>query len=233
MNLGVKDAAKLLNVSEKSIYRWIRDRSMPCMRIQDQYRFNRSELLEWAVSRKIEVSPSIFNEPESRGQPLPSISEALEAGGIIYRVEGTTRDDVLLSMVRHMNVPDNVDKDFLFSVLQAREDLGSTGIGDGIAIPHVRNPVVLHISQPSITLCFLENPIEFASLDGKPVDIIFALISPTIRGHLHMLSRLMFMLRDAGFRETLRAQGTREQIHACFQETEVRLFPEERHTPPK
>ena len=225
MNLGVKDAAKLLSVSEKSIYRWIRDRAMPCMRIQDQYRFNRSELLEWAVSRKIEVSPSIFKEPESRGMPLPSLSAALEAGGIFYRVEGRTRDEVLLSMVGLMHIPDDVDQDFLFKVLQAREDLGSTGIGDGIAIPHVRNPVVLHITQPSITLCFLEHPIDFRALDGVPVDIIFALISPTIRGHLHMLSGLNFALHDPEFRNELRQQGSREHIINRFRAIETNLRP--------
>src|SRR5438034_985186 len=62
-----------------------------------------------------------------------------------------------------------------------REALQSTGVGDGIAIPHVRNPIVLHVSRPMITLCFLERPIDFGALDGKPVHVLFSLISPTVR----------------------------------------------------
>ena len=69
----------------------------------------------------------------------------------------------------------------------ARESLGSTGIGDGIAIPHVRNPIVMHIPRPTITLCFLEHPIDFGALDGQPVHTLFTIVSPTVRAHLHLL----------------------------------------------
>jgi mannitol/fructose-specific phosphotransferase system IIA component (Ntr-type) len=89
-----------------------------------------------------------------------------------------------------------VDREFLYKVLLARESLGSTGIGDGIAIPHVRNPIVLHLSRPIVTLCFLERPVDFGALDGQPVNTLFTLISPTVRAHLHLLSRLAFTLRD-------------------------------------
>ncbi len=63
---------------------------------------------------------------------------------------------VLRSVVELMRLPDEVDRGFLLQVLLAREALQSTGIGDGIAIPHPRSPIVLHISRPSVTLCFLE-----------------------------------------------------------------------------
>lgn len=220
MNLGVREAADLLSVSEKTIYRWIHERAMPVTRIQDQFRFNRVELMEWAISQRIPVSPEIFREPESQGQPLPLLSQALSAGGILYRVEGGNRDDVLRNTVRHMNVPEGVDRDYLFAILQAREELGSTGIGNGIAIPHVRNPVVLHVTNPSITLCFLETPIDFGAIDGIPVGILFVLLSPTIRAHLHMLSRLSYALRDDAVREILRQQGTRESILDLFRQQE-------------
>ena len=85
-----------------------------------------------------------------------------------------------------MRLPEEVDSEFLYQVLLAREALGSTGMGDGIAIPHVRNPIVLHLSRPMVTLCFLETPIDFGSLDGKPVTTLFTLISPTVRAHLHL-----------------------------------------------
>ena len=62
-------------------------------------------------------------------------------------------------------------REFLYQILLARESLGSTGIGDGVAIPHVRNPVVLHVSEPVVTLSFLETPIDFHALDGKPAAI--------------------------------------------------------------
>ena len=210
--LTVRDAAALLNASEKSVYRWIKQGLLPAYRINDQYRINRAELLEWATARKLHVSPEIFAEPESEGAPTPTLEDALRAGGIHYRVGGHDKASVLRAVVETMKLPDDVDHEFLYQVLLAREALGSTGIGDGIAIPHVRNPIVLHLSRPTVTLCFLERPVDFGSLDGQPVETLFTLVSPTVRAHLHLLSRLSFALRDPGFKAAIRTQASREEI---------------------
>ncbi|MBP7934617.1 MAG: PTS sugar transporter subunit IIA [Phycisphaerae bacterium] len=212
MQLTVRDAARILSVSEKTIYRWINQGSVPAYKVNEQYRFNRAELLEWATSRRINVSVEILHEPESCSVPLPTLLGALRAGGIVYRLGGTDKASVLKSLVEYMRVPEEVDREFLYRVLLAREALGSTGIGEGIAIPHVRNPIVLHVPQPMITLCFLEQPIDFQAFDGQPVDTLFSLISPTVRAHLHLLSRLSFALRDATFKETIRTQRSRDEI---------------------
>jgi len=212
MQLTVRDVSTLLKVSEKTIYRWINQGILPAYRVNEQYRFNRAELLEWATSRKMNVSTDLFEEPESHTAPLPSLVEALQAGGIFYRVDGTDKESVLRAVVEHMRLPEEVDRDFLLRVLLARENLQSTGIGDGIAIPHVRNPIVLHVLRPMITLCFLEQPVAFGALDGKPVNVLFSLISPTVRAHLRMLSRLSFALTDAGFKQAIVNQASRDEI---------------------
>jgi PTS system nitrogen regulatory IIA component len=212
VQLTVRDAAKLLSVSEKTIYRWINQGSLPAYRVNEQYRFNRAELLEWATARKINVSVEIFHEPESSATPLPGLVDAMETGGIFYRLGGTDKESVLRAIVETMRLPDEVDREFLFRVLLAREALGSTGIGDGIAIPHVRNPVVLHVPRPAVCLCFLERPIDFGALDGRLVFALFSLISPTVRAHLHLLSRLSFALHDPGFKRVITGQGARDEI---------------------
>jgi PTS system nitrogen regulatory IIA component len=212
MQLTVRDAAKLLDVSEKTVYRWITQGSLPAYRVSDQYRFNRAELLEWATSQKINVSADIFKETEGASSPMPGLADALQSGGVFYRIEGTDKASVLRSVVDHMRLPDGVDREFLLRVLLAREELASTGVGDGIAIPHVRNPIVMHVSRPMVTLCFLEKPVDFGALDGKPVQALFTMISPTMRGHLHLLSRLAFALRDPGFKAAIQRQALREEI---------------------
>jgi PTS system nitrogen regulatory IIA component len=221
--LTVREAASLLNVSEKSVYRWIKQGVLPAYRINDQYRINRAELLEWATAQKIHVSPEIFAEPESEAEQPPTLEEALRAGGIHYRLGGSDKPSVLRAVVDTMQLPEDVDREFLFQVLLAREALGSTGIGDGIAIPHVRNPIVLHLSRPSVTLCFLEQPVDFGALDGQPVTTLFTIISPTIRAHLHLLSRLAFALRAQRFSEAVRTQASREEIFAALREAEAAM----------
>jgi PTS system nitrogen regulatory IIA component len=220
MQLSVRDAAGILNVSEKTIYRWIKQAVIPSYRINEQYRFNRTELLEWATSRRIQVSPDIFSEGQASSAPLPSLSEALKAGGVAYRVGGRDQDSVLRSVVELLQLPDEVDREFLYKVLLARETLGSTGIGDGIAIPHVRNPVVLHVLKPTVTLCFLEEAIDFQAMDGKPVNILFTLISPSVRAHLHLLSKLGFVLRNPAFKNALKREASRDELMECLTSAE-------------
>ncbi len=212
MQLTVKDVANLLKVNEKTIYRWLKKGELPVYRIGDHYRFNRSELLEWVTSRQISVSENIFHEPENLQESIHSLSESLAFGGIYYRVEGKNKESVIKNIVDLMKLPPEVDRNFLSQIILAREALASTAIGDGIAIPHVRNPIVLHITEPVVSLCFLENPIDFNSLDGKPVNCLFTLVSPTVKMHLYLLSRIAYMLRDDDFRNVIKQQSAREKI---------------------
>jgi PTS system nitrogen regulatory IIA component len=92
--------------------------------------------------------------------------------------------------------------------------MGSTGIGDGIAIPHVRNPIVLHVERPFVTLCLLRHPVDFGAMDGKPVHSLFMVVSPTVPAHLHILARLGFVLRDDVLRDMLRSRAPAEEILA-------------------
>jgi len=210
MQLTVRDVAGLLNVSEKTVYRWIKAQEIPAYRINEQYRFHRAELLEWATARRIGVSADIYRE-EGEG-PLPSLAEAVLAGGIAYRLVATDVKSALRAVVEAMRLPEAVDREQLLQVLLAREALASTAIGDGVAIPHVRNPIVLHVARPAITLCFLERPVDFGALDGKPVHCLFTMVSPTVRAHLTLLSRLAFAMRDAGFQDAIRRQALRDEI---------------------
>ncbi len=224
MNTSVKDAASLLSVSEKTIYRWIKQEVVPVYRVNEQYRFNRAELLEWATSRRMGVSPEAFHEAEDTSIPLPTLIESLETGRIVYRLEGKNRVQVMSGLVDELSLPEEVDRSYLLKVLNAREELASTGIGNGIAIPHPRNPVLLHITKPSVTLAFLENPIDFDALDRKPVHTLFCLISPTLRAHLHLLSKLSFALRDPGFKTAIENQGSRDEIFAAMRKLNETLL---------
>ncbi len=212
MNLSVKDAARILSVTEKTIYRWIKQQLIPAYRVNGQHRFNQSELLEWATSRRMGVSPEAFDEPEEAAKPLPSLTDSLEAGGIIYRLEGGSRDEVLEQLVNNLRLSEGVDKGYLLKVLIAREELASTSVGDGIAIPHPRNPVLLHTTQPTVSLAFLEKPVDFKSLDGLPTRALFCVISPTLRAHLHLLSMLGYALKNHAFRKAIEKAESRELI---------------------
>jgi PTS system nitrogen regulatory IIA component len=111
-----------------------------------------------------------------------------------------------------MSLPGRADKALLLQVLLARESLASTGIGDGVAIPHARSPIVLRVARPAITLCFLEHPVDFDAIDGKPVFCLFTLVTPTVKSHLHLLSRIAFALRDPSFKDVISRRAPAAEI---------------------
>jgi len=224
MNLSVKDAAGLLQVSEKSIYRWIKQAAIPSYRMGGQHRFNRSELLEWATSKHMPVSPEAFTEPEIDQLPMLLFSDALENGGVFYRIDGKTRDEVLIQVATHLRVPDDTDQKYLARTLLEREKTASTAIGDGIAIPHLRVPLFTQVTRPSMTLFFLENKVDFKALDGLPVNILFTPLAPTQKTHLHLLSKLGFLLKNKKFKKTLLEQQNREIIFSTLREAEQELI---------
>ena len=225
MMLDVKEVAKLLTVSEKTVYRWIAKKDIPAYKIGESYRFNRVELLEWATAHKIKVSYEIFDEALEAASSMPSLAEAINAGGIHYRIPGTDTKSVLTSIVNIIRLPDDIDKDFLLGALLARENLGTTAIGEGIAIPHVRNPIIFHVNKPILALCFLEQPIDFNAIDGKLVDTVFTIVTHTVRSHLHILSRLSYALHQPQVRAVINSASSRSEILDTLADLEGSLQP--------
>jgi len=203
MLMKASDIATLLKIDEGQVLKWIKKEKLPATLVNGSYRINRVDLLEWATEHAIKVPPELF-EAAQADIHYPTLSEALEAGGVHCGVPGGDKLSVLRSVVNLLKLPPQMDPEFLLQVLLAREALGTTAIGGGIAIPHVRNPILLQNSPaPAITLCFLANPIDFGALDGEPVRMLFMLTSPTVKVHLHLLSRLAYALHDPQFRATL------------------------------
>ena len=223
MDLSVKDAAKLLNTNENAIYRWIHEGSLPSYRLNDKYRLNRVELLEWATAHNLKIAPEIFEDADEAKTPQRLLGDALASGGAIYDLEGSNKSDVLKSLCSQLKLPSAIKPNDLYSVLMARETLGSTGIGNGIAVPHPRSPLILGVKKPTVSLAFLKQPIDFGALDRKPVNVLFTIISTTIRLHLNLLSHLMHTLQDPGMLELLRKRAPFEQILAKVRAIEAKL----------
>src|SRR5258707_13691307 len=120
MELNVREAARVLGVPEKRIYRWIDEDEIPFYMIVGQPRFSRAALLEWATSRTMPVSVDVFRSEGENGRG-PGLVEALRAGGVHADVAGTNRESVLRAVVGLLRLPPAVDPEFLFHGLLPRE----------------------------------------------------------------------------------------------------------------
>jgi PTS system nitrogen regulatory IIA component len=214
MQLTLRETAGYLGVPEGTARRWIAERGLPAHEAHERLYFNSVEVWEWAVEHGVAVSRKLLEQSQRMPDAVPSLADLLRAGGIHADVEGRTKSEVLAAFVAVLPLPPEQDRVTLLRVLEAREALGSTGIGDGIAIPHVRNPVVLHVEQPFVTLALLRYAIEFGSIDGKPVHALFMVVSPTVPVHLRILAQLGFVLRDPELRSALVRRASPAEILA-------------------
>ncbi|PKM31322.1 MAG: PTS IIA-like nitrogen-regulatory protein PtsN [Gammaproteobacteria bacterium HGW-Gammaproteobacteria-11] len=127
-------------------------------------------------------------------------------------VQGVSKKRVLEQIGKLVAQHSHLDPDAIYENLIAREKLGSTGFGNGIAIPHCR---LLDCHKAVGALLQLEDKIDFDSLDGEPVDLIFVLLVPQEANeqHLQILKMLAEKLDQASLREALRAAPDAESLY--------------------
>jgi PTS system nitrogen regulatory IIA component len=220
MQLNSGQAAKLLNVSAERFQRWVDEGRIPCSMVNDRPRFNQSELLEWASAQGIAAKPHALDGAAAGPGRGPLLSEALRLGGIAHGVQAKDKQGALKAALKALKLPKGADRELLLGILSAREALGSTAVGEGVAIPHVRTPVILDVKRPWAGLCFLEQGVDFGAADGKPVHTLFVLIVPTLRTHLGLLASLGLLLQDPGFAAALKERPSAERILQRCREAE-------------
>lgn len=153
------------------------------------------------------------------------VRELLTRDRTVHNVEGVSKKR-LLDQVATL-VADNcrgLSAQDVFDNLVARERLGSTGIGEGIAIPHCRLPVC---DKPVGMLMHLADPIDFESIDGRPVDLVFVLLVPDNHPeqHLKTLSHLAALFSESSYRDRLRGSADADSLFemATGSEEELQL----------
>ena len=205
MELTLFELSKYLGVEQNTIERWIRQGKLPVSQKGAVYRFPISDLKKWAVKRNISLNLEKQNLPEREAAPFVSLSKAVQNGGLYFDILGDDTKSVLsASLERILKVPREFKTDLLTRLIE-REQALSTGIGNGIAIPHPRVPLG-YLNDPLVAICFLETPVAYQAMDQQPVEVLFFILCPDLKYHLQLLSSLSFCLRDKSFTRFLKSR---------------------------
>lgn len=140
------------------------------------------------------------------------IVDILGPEAVIPHLRATSKKQALEDLAKHAAEITGLSDRAIFDVLLERERLGTTGVGNGIAIPHGK---LAELGKLCGVFARAEKPIPFESIDDQPVDLIFLLLAPQTAGadHLKALARVSRLLRDTAFCEKLRATKDAVALH--------------------
>ena len=143
------------------------------------------------------------------------INDLISADVVVANLKATSKKQVLHNLARRASKQTGVNERDIFDVLMERERLGSTGVGNGIAIPHGKLP---ELDRLHGLFALLEQPVDFQAIDEHPVDLIFLLLAPESAGadHLKALAKISRLLRNTGICDKLRGSETSDALYAIL-----------------
>jgi|SaaInlStandDraft_1057018.scaffolds.fasta_scaffold02464_7 fructose-specific phosphotransferase system IIA component len=154
-----------------------------------------------------------------------SFAELLPDDLILYDLQATSRDDALKEVLSkidsHKGIPDGSYDEILEKLIE-REELGSTGVGNGIAVPHTKYS---GFDKPQLCIARSEKGVSFGALDGEPVHLFFMLLSPDKNptDHLKALTFISTALRDEFFCKFLRNAASQDEMKDTIQEMDEKI----------
>jgi PTS system nitrogen regulatory IIA component len=151
------------------------------------------------------------------------ITDILIREGSILDLESKAKDDVLAEMANGLAASESgLEADALLAVLRERESLQSTGIGEGVAIPHGK---IAGLDRLVATFARSTAGVDFDSIDGQPTHLFFLLVVPEHSGgqHLKALARISRVFRDASFREKLLGADELDEIFRAIEEEDAKF----------
>jgi mannitol/fructose-specific phosphotransferase system IIA component (Ntr-type) len=150
------------------------------------------------------------------------VSELLAPSAVLLNLVSPTRDTLLAELAAAITElrEDPVKRDNLLAALRQREALHSTGIGDGVALPHARTALTGLVRQPAIVFGRHAKGIDYGAIDGRPVHLFFLLVTISVTQHLQILARISRLLRSAALRQKLLAVDRPEQVITLIHEVE-------------
>jgi mannitol/fructose-specific phosphotransferase system IIA component (Ntr-type)/CBS domain-containing protein len=143
-----------------------------------------------------------------------ALADAISRGGMIKGLNAQSPAEALKQIIERAALPEDCDRDSLVALLLEREALGSTGVGDGFAVPHPHAEELGTIREPYVVIGLLKKPVEWDSYDGKPVDTVCVLLCESGSTHLALLGQLARCLTDPAVRKLLSARAPLKQLVA-------------------
>lgn len=222
MDMNRHEVARLLNISETTLDRWVKEESIPTYQMGGELRFDRREIEDWVINRQGD-NIHLPNEVVSIGGTMQySLYRAIHRGGVLYDVPGTTKEEVISRSVMGIAERLDLDAEGLTDLLLDRERLQPTSLNHGIGIPHTRD-FLIPSPHDVVTVIFPEQLLEYGAMDGQPVHTMFLLLACDDKRHLHLLAKIAHFSSDATMRELLTRKPAKTEFFEAIKSWEGQL----------
>ena len=144
-----------------------------------------------------------------------NIADIISKEAVLDGVQASSKRELIQTLSKHIASLSGLDERVIFDAVWERENLGSTGYGEGVAFPHAR---IEGLSKVYGLFARLDENVDFDALDGKPVDLVFLLVSPENSGadHLSALATLSRILKTEGSCDRLRKAHSIDELYATL-----------------
>lgn len=214
MDLKISDVAELLNVSETTICRWLKEGKIPAYRINQQVQFSPAEIEDWVIQHKLANAFADHTEKQSipkGGLKQFSLYRAIHKGNVFNNIPGETKEEAIRTTMKWMSKDLNIDSDAVTDLLLDRENLHPTALNHGIGIPHTRD-FLLDAYHDVVTIAFPDKPIPYGAFDGKPVHTLFFLFACDDKRHLNLLAKIAHLSSHPATHQLLLSKPSKEAL---------------------
>lgn len=233
MDLKIKDVADLLNVSETTVRRWVSDGKIPNYRINQHHYFSRTEIESWVISHKFDKNHSascsiakkemgILPTSVRNGNKQFSLFRAVHKGDVLQHLVAKSKEELIREVMKKVAKTLHLDEEMMADLLLEREQLMPTALNNGIAVPHARD-TLLNAHHDAVVVVFLETPLDYGALDGKPVHTLFFLFACEEKRHLHLLAKIAHLSSQMNALEFFRTQPSKQKLLAFMREWESQI----------
>ncbi|MFC1599279.1 PTS sugar transporter subunit IIA [Candidatus Omnitrophota bacterium] len=219
--LTTQELSKYLKLNEKTIIKMAQTGDLPGFKIGNQWRFYLSTIDEYLQDKIVRSSQYDFSRVIQTKDEILPLSRLVCESCINLTLRAQDKEGVLYELaetVQKAGVTTSLEN--LLDHLKKREDMLSTGLGRGIAIPHPRNPSDSLFTRAAVVIGRSKQGIDFASPDGGKVHLFFLPCAPDVVLHLKLLSKVAKLLETEGVFKKLKTVKTKENVIKIILETE-------------
>ena len=149
------------------------------------------------------------------GVDLPGL---IHRGGVFFDIEGNTPEEVYKVISEKIEKPEDLTSEQIYTALCAREQVLSTAVGNGIALPHARSSIIKSDDDQKICVVYLKNPIDMQAPDEREVYVMFVLLTHNSQVHLKVLTELAGLFRNLRFRKALESHAQEAELLSLIRE---------------